>query len=550
MAMAAWLIAELGFLSFLLLCHGAHSDDSHHHQQQGKQHEAFLPGIQMPQQFQGMEDCAHAQDAPRVPNCGLKPSKPSHQSKMRVPMKHIDSHPLQKKKSKAESLQHSIRRDLYRVQGIGMKTIYSSSLASSSPSNNLASVAPSPLFVGGKDSPPPFQSPLTASSSPSPAPAPSAWPRSIGSPVESGVTLGSGEYFMDVYMGTPPKHFSLIIDTGSDLIWTQCSPCEKCYEQEGPTFTPNASSSYKPLTCTQPQCKLVYSGEACSGENPHTCRYSYWYGDKSNTTGDLALEAITLNQGNGQSYSFNDIVFGCGHSNEGLFKGAGGLLGLGKGPLSFPSQLKDRFGHKFSYCLVNRNSNLSVSSMLTFGEDEGLVKHPHVQYTGFLKHTSVTTFYYLSVEKVSVGGKDLDIPTTAWAIDAQGQGGTIIDSGTTLTYFVKPAYEKIVQAFDAQIIYPKVESSLLDYCYNVSGHTQVQFPAFSISFDDGAVFSPPLENYFIEVQADPLTLCLTILEAPSGSPSILGNFLQQNIHVLYDLDTYRLGFAPMVCSTI
>lgn len=543
--MAACLLIKLGVLSSLLVFCVSQADH-----QQGKQHEPFLAGMQLPSQFQAMDDCAHMHDGSSMPNCGLKPSKPSEESIMRVPMKHRETHPLHKKQSKAEALQHSLLRDTYRIQGIGMKSLYSSSLSSSSQLSSIASMAPSPLFVGGKDSPPPFQPPPSALP---PSPAPFILPQSISGHVESGVTLGSGEYFMDVYIGTPPKHFMLIIDTGSDLVWIQCNPCKKCYAQEDPIFTPNASSSYRHLTCKDPQCKLVYNvdgGEACMEAKPHYCRYSYWYGDKSNTTGDLALETLTFNVGNGQPYSLNDIVFGCGHSNEGLFKGAGGLLGLGKGPLSFPSQLHNRFGRKFSYCLVNRNSNLSISSTLTFGEDEGLVKHPNVQYTGFVKHTYVTTFYYLSVKKVSVGGEDVSVPAAAWAIDAKGQGGTIIDSGTTLTYFVKRVYEQIAQAFDSQVIYPKIESSLLDHCYNVSGHTQVQLPAFSIAFEDGAVFSPPLENYFIEVDTDPPTLCLAILEAPSGSPSILGNYLQQNIHLLYDLDSHRLGFAPMVCSSI
>ncbi|MCO5611581.1 hypothetical protein L7F22_065834 [Adiantum nelumboides] len=545
--MAAWFLLKLGFLTSIILC-GAQSD--HIHTPHSRQHEAFFAGMQLPSQFQAIDDCPHMQDTGSTSNCGFKSSESSQLSIMRVPMKHRENHPLHKKQSKTESLQHSVLRDAHRIQGIGMKTLYSSFLASSPELNSMASAAPSPLFVGGKDSPPPFQPPATSAA---PSPAPSTWPQSISSNVESGVTLGSGEYFMDVYIGTPPKHFMLIIDTGSDLVWTQCNPCKNCYEQQDPIFTPNASSSYKLLTCTDPQCKLVYNavgGEACSKQKPHSCRYSYWYGDKSNTTGDLALESITLNLGSGQPYSLNDIVFGCGHSNEGLFKGAGGLLGLGKGPLSFPSQLHNRFGRKFSYCLVNRNSNMSISSTLTFGEDNALVQHPDVQYTEFVKHTYVTTFYYLSVRKVSVGGEDIDAPVTAWAVDQRGQGGTIIDSGTTLTYFVKEVYEKIAQAFDTQVIYPKVESSLLDHCYNVSGLRQVQLPAFSIMFEDGAVLSPPVVNYFIEVETDPPTICLAILETPSGSPSILGNYLQQNIHLLYDLNSQRLGFAPMECSAI
>ncbi|KAG0498257.1 hypothetical protein HPP92_002948 [Vanilla planifolia] len=60
----------------------------------------------------------------------------------------------------------------------------------------------------------------------------------LSATVESGVALGSGEYFIDVFIGTPPRHFSLILDTGSDLNWVQCVPCHACFEQRDQSTTP------------------------------------------------------------------------------------------------------------------------------------------------------------------------------------------------------------------------------------------------------------------------------------------------------------------------
>nr|DAD22717.1 TPA_asm: hypothetical protein HUJ06_024180 [Nelumbo nucifera] len=62
--------------------------------------------------------------------------------------------------------------------------------------------------------------------------------RRLVATLESGVSLGSGEYFMDVFVGTPPKHFSLILDAGSNLNWIQCLPCHDCFEQNGPPYNP------------------------------------------------------------------------------------------------------------------------------------------------------------------------------------------------------------------------------------------------------------------------------------------------------------------------
>ena len=75
--------------------------------------------------------------------------------------------------------------------------------------------------------------------------------------LESGVSLGSGEYFIDVFIGTPPKHFSLILDTGSDLNWIQCVPCYDCFEQTGPYYDPKESISSRNISCQDPRCHLV-----------------------------------------------------------------------------------------------------------------------------------------------------------------------------------------------------------------------------------------------------------------------------------------------------
>jgi len=85
--------------------------------------------------------------------------------------------------------------------------------------------------------------------------------------VESGVAVGSGEYLMDVYVGTPPRRFLMIMDTGSDLNWLQCAPCLDCFEQRGPVFEPAASSTYRNVTCGDQRCGLVAPPEA-----PRACR--------------------------------------------------------------------------------------------------------------------------------------------------------------------------------------------------------------------------------------------------------------------------------------
>lgn len=369
--------------------------------------------------------------------------------------------------------------------------------------------------------------------------------------VESGVPVGSGEYLVDVYLGTPPRRFRMIMDTGSDLNWLQCAPCLDCFEQSGPIFDPAASISYRNVTCGDERCRLVSppaesAPRECRRPRSDPCPYYYWYGDQSNTTGDLALEAFTVNLTQSGTRRVDGVAFGCGHQNRGLFHGAAGLLGLGRGPLSFASQLRGVYGgHAFSYCLVEHGS--AAGSKIIFGHDDALLAHPQLNYTAFAPATDADTFYYLQLKSVLVGGEAVNIPS-----DTLSAGGTIIDSGTTLSYFPEPAYQAIRQAFIDRMSpsYPLIPGfPVLSPCYNVSGAEKVEVPELSLVFADGAAWEFPAENYFIRLEPEGV-MCLAVLGTPRSGMSIIGNYQQQNFHVLYDLEHNRLGFAPRRCADV
>lgn len=149
-------------------------------------------------------------------------------------------------------------------------------------------------------------------------------PEDLVSEVVPGVDDGSGEYFVRVGVGSPPTDQYLVVDSGSDVIWVQCRPCEQCYAQTDPLFDPAASSSFSGVSCGSAICRTL-SGTGCGGGgDAGKCDYSVTYGDGSYTKGELALETLTLG-----GTAVQGVAIGCGHRNSGLFVGAVGLLGLG-----------------------------------------------------------------------------------------------------------------------------------------------------------------------------------------------------------------------------
>ena len=74
---------------------------------------------------------------------------------------------------------------------------------------------------------------------------------------ESPVQFISGEFFMKINLGTPARTFNNLMDTGSDLVWVQCTPCVQCYNETDAKFDPTASTSYSVSSCDDALCSSV-----------------------------------------------------------------------------------------------------------------------------------------------------------------------------------------------------------------------------------------------------------------------------------------------------
>lgn len=365
--------------------------------------------------------------------------------------------------------------------------------------------------------------------------------------VESPVSAGNGEFLMKLAIGTPPSTFSAIMDTGSDLIWTQCSPCTQCFQQSTPIFDPKQSSTFSKLSCSSQLCNALPSSTCSDG-----CEYFYAYGDYSSTQGLLATETFTFGDSESQ-IPVRNIGFGCGEDNEGDgFNQGAGLVGLGRGPLSLVSQLKEP---KFSYCLTSiqdsKTSSLLMGSLANLNRTAS--SSDTIITTPLVKNPSQSSFYYLSLQGISVGGKHLPIDKDTFALQDDGSGGLIIDSGTTITYLEQKAFDALKKEFVSQINLPVDTSGSegLDLCFQMPSSSTpsdqgVEVPKLVFHFDGADLEFPP-ENYMLS-DTDLGVLCLAM--GASSGMSILGNFQQQNTLVLHDLAKESLSFVPTQCDQL
>ncbi|PKI72639.1 hypothetical protein CRG98_007016 [Punica granatum] len=361
---------------------------------------------------------------------------------------------------------------------------------------------------------------------------------------ESPIHSGNGEFLMQLSIGTPGASFPAIMDTGSDLIWTQCKPCSQCYDQQTPIFDPKKSSSFTTLSCSSNLCMALPTSMCDSGG----CEYLYTYGDYSSTQGVMATETFTFgDSGDSQGVSVPKVGFGCGQDNEGSgFSQGAGLVGLGRGPLSLVSQLGVP---EFSYCLTSIDD--SKTSKLLIGPQAigNKTSSSAIITIPLIKNPSQPSFYYLPLEGISVGDTRLPIKKSTFSLQSDGSGGLIIDSGTTITYLEESAFDLVKKEFISQtkLSVDKSGTAGLDLCFTLpSGSAQVEVPKLVFHFE-GADLDLPGDNYMI---ADSSVGLMCLAMGSSSGMSIFGNVQQQNMMVVHDLEKETLSFIPTQCDQL
>ncbi|KAL4578297.1 hypothetical protein LXL04_014418 [Taraxacum kok-saghyz] len=373
-----------------------------------------------------------------------------------------------------------------------------------------------------------------------------------------------GGYSVSLSFGSPPQKLSFVMDTGSSLVWFPCThryTCSDCSfpnvnQTNIPKFIPKLSSSAKIIGCKNKKCGWVFGSTdpiQCNG-NQICPAYMLQYGSGS-TSGLLLSETLDFNEGDA-----TDFLVGCSILST---RQPSGIAGFGRGSASLPVQMGLK---KFSYCLVSHkydDAPVSSDLILVRSSSNSDTGGTGIRYTKFHKNpvgsrSSFQEYYYVNLRKITVGGKTVKIPYGYLVPGSDGNGGTIIDSGTTFTFMDGHVYDMVAKEFENQMSKYKravnVESeSGLRPCFDIAGK-DAEFPELMFHFKGGAKLSLPLADYFSFLD-DSGVLCMTIVSSngvgsgsKTGPSIIIGNYQQQNIYLEYDLENGRLGFKKQICK--
>ncbi|KAE9589149.1 putative nepenthesin [Lupinus albus] len=354
-----------------------------------------------------------------------------------------------------------------------------------------------------------------------------------------------GLYYTTKYLGSPPREFHLQIDTGSDTSWVSCVSCNGCPQTSDLRiklnyFYPASSSTFSIIPCSHHKCAT------CSTNNH--CSFNTQYGDGSRISGYLVsdlMHAVNISKGPVAPISSVPFVFGCNNLRIGRLalneSAVDGILGFGKEDNSFISQLhsQGKAPRVFSHCL---KGDTSGGGILVLGE----VVEPNMSYTPLIPKQP---HYSIYVESISVNGHILQIDPTVFTTSSNK--GAIIDSGTTMAYFIEGAYNPIVDAIARTV--PRsigTDDSNGFHCYLVTTSALSVFdifPPISLNFANHAsLILTPQDYLILDPTLDGGKWCLVFHK--TQDITILGDVILKDKIFVYDLNGQRIGWTNYNCK--
>ncbi|KAD5803122.1 hypothetical protein E3N88_14482 [Mikania micrantha] len=362
-----------------------------------------------------------------------------------------------------------------------------------------------------------------------------------------------GLYFTKVKLGTPPKEFNVQIDTGSDILWVSCSSCSDCPGSSGfgiplNFFDVASSRTASMVSCSDSVCSSnIKIADASCSNGGDLCSYEFHYADDSGTSGHYINDLLYFDTVINPSMIANSsafITFGCStYQSGGLAKSdkaMDGIIGFGQHRLSVISQLSAQgiTPKVFSHCLRGDGNG---GGKLVLGE----ILAPTMVYSPLVPSQ---LHYNLELQSIAVGEQLLPIDTSAFA--TSDNQGTIVDSGTTLTYLAPQAYYAFVDAINAavsQLVTPIISKDT--QCYLVTSSVAMIFPKVSLNFAGDASMILKPEKYL--VLGDPVDggvpWCIGFQKSLNGI-TVLGDLVLKDKIFVYDLSRNRIGWTDYDCS--
>ncbi|KAL1514842.1 hypothetical protein AB1Y20_003927 [Prymnesium parvum] len=377
--------------------------------------------------------------------------------------------------------------------------------------------------------------------------------------VLSGALHTLGYYSTDVCLGSPPRRYDLIIDTGSSVTAVPCASCRACGTHHCGTegrFDVSRSSTARRVGCRTAGPLLC---ESCAAD---VCGYSVHYTEGSAIKGHVVQDVAHLTRA-GRAPEDDlavqlPVYFGCQTSESGMFykQEADGILGL-QPPRTrsrVPSMLSSLAAtsrslvEAFSLCLsdtaglflMGGSAQRRRASTITVPMEHGAKARYSLKLSG------------IRVSNLAPGNNSfraLSFPQSVYS-------PTIVDSGTTFVYASSPLFRALNAHIKAQV--PELERVGNKLCAMMTEQRLHAMPALEMVF---AAHSTPLRisprQYMVEFPrrnvlrgwSEPAqrNMCVGIFDNHAGG-TVIGASIMRHREVVFDVRGSTISFTDMDCS--
>ena len=367
-------------------------------------------------------------------------------------------------------------------------------------------------------------------------------------------------YYTTLYVGDNKVRQTYVIDTGSTIMASPCSPCAECGTHKNP-FYYDLNRSHKPLKCSSSICKLTPASNCLTKKlkllASNTCSFKIKREDEDGIAGYYMRDIVYMETDrrvnnsvfHRKIYRSYALPVGCTTKESGKYKtlNTDGIMGMNNNPNSFISllyNLKVINQNLFTLCFGLRGGYMSLGEI-----DKTYHKQDTIKYVPLLS----SNVYYL-VKLDSIQFNEIT-PHSIFKAPVVAS----IETGNTISYFPSIIFKSIITNFKA-FCDEKVGrcgnftyDSELGYCAPFPDRESLfkavfnYWPNITLYFGDAEYQWKPINYYYYYFQKDVRKACLGF-DYHSSDRVILGANFIHGYDIIFDRQNQKLGFVLSDCS--
>ena len=363
-------------------------------------------------------------------------------------------------------------------------------------------------------------------------------------------------YYTTLYIGDNKVRQTYVIDTGSSLMSSPCSPCPDCGQHKN-SYYYDKNRFHKPLKCQSKICNLVPATN-CEDKKSifsKSCSFKINRASGDGIIGYYLRDIVYFetdrkyhaNPHQRKVYRSYALPIGCTTGELGKYKElkTDGIMGMNYNPKSFISllyNLKVINQDVFTLCFGLRGGYMSLGEV-----DPTFHRSQTIEYAPLLDSK---LFYYVRLNSLKVGDSPNAIKTPVIAS---------IDTGNTISYFPSIIFKNITKQF--KLFCDKKEGKCgnftydneLGYCARFHDRETLfksifqYWPNITLSFGESEYIWKPINYYYYHFKLGGRKACLGF-HFHSSDKVILGSNFIHGHDIIFDRKNKRLGFVPADCS--